>query len=292
MNDSFTNHYLLIEDNTHVFYQINFESNRITDEDEVYLFNYGLVCSNFQFIFQINHLQKLGKKILLHDYRGHFTSRCAHLEEITYENIANDIYKLLNHLKIKNTHVIAHSMGVSISLELYRVAAEKIRSMTLITGSPFPMNNIMFDTYLMSYLFPIFQRILKSSNILQEAWPFFVENPISTELTHFQGFNYKTVNRDFVKMYLEKVSDLGVDLFSQLYDQMNYHQINDIVNSITCPCLIIAGDKDTLVPFPYQIDLHKRIPHSDLYVVLNGSHVPQVDFPVEINEKICNFLNM
>ena len=53
---------------------------------------------------------------------------------------------------------------------------------------------------------------------------------------------------------------------------------------------VIGGDKDKVIPNYLQEILQTRLRNSKLYIVKNGSHVPQVDFPKNINERINLFI--
>ena len=115
-------------------------------------------------------------------------------------------------------------------------------------------------------------------------------NPLIRKMVHSGGFNLKTVSPEFIEIYLNKLGQLGPELFFQLIEQMNQHDILSFVNKIKCPTLIIGGDNDKVIPNYLQKLTLKELSNSELYVVRNGSHVPQVDFPDMVNERMTFFL--
>ena len=52
----------------------------------------------------------------------------------------------------------------------------------------------------------------------------------------------------------------------------------------------MGGDKDSVIPYYLQETLESELPNSELYMIKDGSHVPQVDFPESTNERILVFV--
>ncbi|MBY0516157.1 MAG: alpha/beta hydrolase [Bacteriovoracaceae bacterium] len=279
-------------DGEQLFYTTNFPIDFKTSHKKVVLFNYGLVCSNLHWKFQLQWFHDAGYKILFHDYRGHFQSSGKdNLERITFVRIAEDIKELLEHLKISEVAVIGHSMGVNITLELARRNPDLVKAMCLLSGTTLPVKGVMFDTNLMEYILPVTEEILKR---YREAFQFFWDtqamNPLTLKLIHNQGFNEKQVGRDFIEVYMNRVAQLGPDLFLQLFMEMQRHDVLGDLDTMTMPALVIGGDKDRVIPFHLQHLLHQRLANSELYIIKEGSHVPQVDFPEFTNNRMHLFL--
>ena len=72
---------------------------------------------------------------------------------------------------------------------------------------------------------------------------------------------------------------------------MNKHDILSYLPHISSETLVIGGDQDKVIPNYLQKLLVKELPNAKLYLVRKGSHVPQVDFPEFINERIDLFLS-
>ena len=71
---------------------------------------------------------------------------------------------------------------------------------------------------------------------------------------------------------------------------MHDHDIINELETIKTPTLVIGGDKDKIIPNYLQQILTKNLPNSKLYIVKDGSHVPQADFPDLINLRIHQFI--
>lgn len=287
---NFSSNFLHTKDNEQIFYSHNFK--HANNELTPLIFNYGLVCSNHHFQYQIEHFDNLGHPIILHDFRGHYNSSgIENLEKICFSQIAEDISELLEKLEIPKAHFLGHSMGVNICLEMAHIFPEKVDKLILISGSAFPVQNIMFDSNITDFVIPLLKR---GREMYPEQfdlfWKFAGWNPIVKKIILLGGFNSKEVTEEFVEIYLNKVSKLGAPLFFQLMQQMFKHDILAHLNSIYHPALIIGGDKDRVIPNWVQKTLCDKLENSQIYIVKDGSHVPQVDFPEFINQRIELFL--
>ncbi len=288
---SFTNYFKTF-DGEQIFYSTNFEVSEQELYDNVIVFNYGLVCSNHHWSKQLDFFDQLGYKILIHDYRGHYQSSGKdNVKSITFENISRDIYGLLTHLNIQSPVMIGHSMGVNICLEFAKMYPDFAKKLILISGTAMPVYNIMFDSNVVDQVQPLLKNLLKLyPKAFETFWKYSGWNPIVRKIIHLGGFNFKEVSNEFIEIYLNKVGKLGPEIFFQLLDQMQKHHILANLDMIKIPVLIIGGDKDKVIPNYLQRMLADTLEHSQLYVSRNGSHVPQVDFPFFINERIDIFL--
>jgi non-heme chloroperoxidase len=278
-------------DNEKIFYSLNFEPSSIPDAPTI-IFNYGLVCSNHHWSLQVEHFHKLGFNIITHDYRGHYeSSGIDNIKDITFQRISEDIQELLDYLTIDKVILVGHSMGVNTCLEFATKFPHRVTSLILISGTVIPVKEIMFDTNAMEIFSPYFDFFLKKyPKILDKLWKRGGNNPLINKLIHRGGFNIKTVPKEFVDIYLSKVSELGPSLFFQLLAQMSKHDVISKLDKLGHPVLIIGGDRDKVIPNYLQFLLHKQLRNSFVYVIRNGSHVPQADFPELINERMTYFL--
>ncbi len=231
-------------------------------------------------------------KILIHDYRGHYlSSGDDKLENITFQNIARDISELLEHIKASSCYMIGHSMGVNICLEFAKLRPEMVKGLVLISGTIVPVFNIMFDSNITDQLNPLAVKALqKYPKLFQNIWKYSGWNPLFKKIIHAGGFNLKTVSEEFIEIYLNRLGRLGPEMFFHMIGQMHKHDILSQLQKIKAPTLVIGGDQDKVIPNYLQKLLVKELPNAKLYLVRNGSHVPQVDFPEFVNERLELFL--
>ncbi|AYF43197.1 Ndr family protein [Halobacteriovorax sp. BALOs_7] len=285
--------FLNIDESTKIQYWTNFEPVEGEKYQDVIVFNYGLVCNIRHFEYQIDFFHNKGYNILLHDYRGHYESETKEgIETITFENIISDLNTLINHLNIETTIHIGHSMGVNVTIEYAFKYPTEVKKMILISGTIFPPQDVMFDSNLVDISEPYIKEIKdKWENQFKLIWKNAYLNPLAKFMVWRGGFNTKKTNLDFVQYYMKKLGQLSPDIFFQLLDEMREQRVIKDLEQIKTPALIIGGDKDKVIPNYLQQILHKGLANSELYIIKNGSHVPQVDFPEFINERIELFLD-
>lgn len=277
-------------DQEQLFYLKNFT--KLDPKKPIMVFNYGLVCSNHHWKFQVDHFDKLGYQILLHDYRGHFQSTgIEHIEKITFPQMAKDVNDLCEYLGIKNALMIGHSMGVNICLQLAKDYPVRVKGMVLISGTFMPVKDVMFDTNIMEFLTPFAMAGLERyPEFMKKFWSTGGVNPLIKQIVHKTGFNYQKVSMEFIEIYLNRVGQLGIELFFQLFMEMTRQNIIGSLDQMQIPALVVGGYKDGVIPNHLQRTLASLLPKSETYFLKDGSHVPQADFPDLINERIELFM--
>lgn len=279
------------DDNEQIFYVKNFT--KIDPKKPILVFNYGLVCSNHHWKFQTDFFDKRGFQILIHDYRGHFQSTGAHdVHKITFPQMAKDVADLCAFLGIEKAVMLGHSMGVNICLQLAKDYPQLVSSMVLISGTFVNVKDVMFDTNLMEFIAPMAALGLeKYPKIFNKIWTSSGSNPVVRELIRLSGFNRHKVSSEFVEIYLNRVGQLGPDLFFQLFNEMTRQNITGSLERMTMPSLVIGGHKDGVIPNHIQRSLANLLPKSESYYLKDGSHVPQADYPAMVNERIEMFIS-
>jgi non-heme chloroperoxidase len=277
-------------DQEQIFYLKNFSE--VDPARPVMVFNYGLVCSNYHWSKQVDHFDAKGFQIILHDYRGHFQSTGINdLQNITFARIAQDIHDLCESLGVRKTVQIGHSMGVNICLQIAKDFPSLVSGMVLISGTFMAVKDVMFDTNLMEFIAPLVQSgNEKYPEAFKKIWESSGANPIIKKVIHYQGFNVAKVSAEFIEIYLNKIGQLGPDLFFQLFNEMTKQHIASSLDRMKIPALVMGGMKDNVIPNHLQRTLATILPNSETYFYKSGSHVPQVDFPQMTNERIELFI--
>lgn len=278
-------------DNEQIFFVKNFDS--VDESKPVLVFNYGLVCSNHHWKFQLNHFDRLGFQLVIQDYRGHFQSTGGNdIEKMTFKQFAEDIHGLCQYLGIKRAYMLGHSMGVNVCLQLAKDFPELVRGMVLISGTFMPVKDIMFDSNVMEFLTPTLTAALdKYPAFMKKVWSSAGFNPLVKAIIHSTGFNKDKVSREFIDIYMNRVSQLGIEVFFQLFEEMTKQNIVSNLQQMNIPSLVIGGHNDNVIPNHLQRTLAELLPQSETYFLKTGSHVPQADYPEMINERIELFIN-
>jgi len=276
--------------------EINYGKNFTSLEDDknkhTLVFNYGLVCNIAHWEEQIPYFHSRGYNVIYHDYRFHFKSSSTEdISDLNFKNIARDMNELFDSLQVTGAIHLGHSMGVNTTLEYAYQFPEKVKGIVLISGTVLPPQDVLFDSNWMEIIQPILELLLeKYPTLYENVWKTGHLNPLATHLVHRGGFNTKKVPIKFVEYYLKKIGELKPDVFFQLLKEMKNHDIISHLESIKTPSLIMGGDQDQVIPNFLQNILKDSLPNSSMYIIKDGSHVPQVDFPSTVNQRIEIFI--
>ncbi len=279
------------EDNEQIFYVKNFS--KPSPSKPVLVFNYGLVCSNHHWKFQLDYFDQLGYSILIHDYRGHFQSSGIHdLKKITFPQMAKDIHDLCLYHSVEKAIFLGHSMGVNVCLQIARDYPNLVEAMVLISGTFMPVKDIMFDSNIMEFVAPFCAAGLsKYPQVFNKLWASSGANPLVRQIIHSSGFNKEKVSKEFIEIYLNRMGQLGADLFFQLFNEMTKQNITSSLDRMKMPVLVMGGEKDNVIPNHLQRTVASLLTNSETYFLIEGSHVPQADYPTLVNERIDLFFH-
>lgn len=266
---------------------------KVTQEPVIVLL-YGLVCNNRHWEFQLDYFIEKGYRVLLHNYRFHFGSvtKEKYIEtECTFKKMAHDFEALATHLELNNLFLIGHSMGVNVSAEIIRETKLNILGQVLISGNPLDPRDTMFNTDKSHEVLPVIQSIMKKNpKLFNLFWKNAHKLPLVRKVVLHGGFNPEMIKDEFVEYYLKKIGELRPEVFFKLIDEMGSQSLISYLPSILTPTLVMGGDKDTIAPISSQLIFNNLLQFSEFYLIKDGSHVPQADFPETVNERIYEFI--
>lgn len=293
MNNELIPQFFYTAEGSRIFFKTNFPLDKYNKDIPLLVFNYGLVCNESHFEKQLPYFIDKGLQVLVHDYRGHYSSSGSeNLDEINFENISSDTEQLIASITEENVIMIGHSMGTNISMEFARRHPTYLKGMVLISGTVVPPQDIMFDSNIIDIVTPYWLWITENApKLYGTLWKTAFMNPLARKIVHSGGFNTKKVPVEFINVYMSRLGKLHPGIFLKLIQEMHDHDIINHLENIETPTLIMGGDKDQIIPNYLQGTLHRFLPNSELYIIKDGSHVPQVDFPETVNERILRFIN-
>lgn len=255
------------------------------------LFCYGLVCSKLQWKYQMEFFSQTHRVIYL-DYRGHGQSETpADPGSVTIENLARDLLELLDELEIQSVPVLGHSLGVNIILDLYRLAPSRVKALVLANGTPKDPFETMFHHNFLQVLFPLIHKAHSfAPALLQKFWASQGTNPINQEFIALAGFNTKYAKREDINEYLRITSTVQLDVFLNLLKDFMSYDACHWLHEVSCPSLVLAGERDLITPVLNQRIFHELIPNNEFEIIPEGSHCPQMEKPELVNEILSRFL--
>lgn len=280
-----TSGYFRNSDNLKLYYSLRGKEGAPT-----LFFLYGLVCSEHQWKYQIQHFEK-DYRILVMDYRAHNRSETPkEINELNLENLSKDVAELLTKLGLGPVPVFGHSLGVNVALELYHHFPEKVSHLILAHGTPRNPLEYMFQHNFLQPVFSVLQKLQKNTpQLLRKFLLTQSTNSVNQELFSTLGFSRKHAKREDVNEYLRIAGKNDTGAFVQLLSDFTHYNACHWLETIKVPSLIIGAEKDYITPLRSQKILHTLIPNSELFVLKKGSHNSQMEFVPEVNKRIEKF---
>ncbi len=248
----------------------------ITGEGEPLLLISGLNADRFFWTSTIPYLKK-NFSVITYDNRGMGKNKLFE-PECTTELMANDLINLLDHLKIKKTHIVGHSLGGCIAQQIAIHHPDRVNKLVLCSSQAKLLSlrkfSIKTNIELMKSDVPP-EIIIKN----MMSWLFghtFLDDPKKQTL--------------FIRQALMKPFEES--RYSYLY-QVNAllnHDTSNQLNKITCPTLAICGEEDILSPPTNSQYLADNISAAKLFIFENAGHMLPVEDPEGFSRCIIEFL--
>lgn len=193
---------------------------------------------------------------------------------------ANDALAVLDHLKIKKTHVLGISMGGYIAQEFVISYPEKVISLIIASSSFGGPNAIKASDDVQAKLFASPTETLSND----QAYQMRMSVVVSKEWLHQ---NKKLM--DEIRVWREQNPQPIYASVNQAHASSVFN-VEDKVGSIKVPTLIIHGSSDRVVPPKNAQLLHDKIQKSKLVFIDNGQHWSFIEQFNEFNQNVLDFL--
>ena len=212
------------------------------------------------------------------DARGYGQSQ-ALKNSLDFGQFANDLYELIQHLKLDKVILCGHSMGGRIALDFVEAHPSMVGSLILV-NTFFGYDEGFTKTQRLGFLEKRKKLLIDDGLTLREFGEKIIPQMIGPNANSF-----------IENKILETILTLNVESYLDTVESMvMYERICDL-ESIEAPTLIITGSRDTISPPEISIQMNKRIKNSKLLVVEEAAHFVNLESPRLFNEGVLDFLN-
>ncbi|MDP2790196.1 MAG: alpha/beta fold hydrolase [Rectinemataceae bacterium] len=203
-------------------------------------------------------------RFLCHDMRGQTLSDKPK-GDYSLEGHAEDLAALMDHLSIPKAHVVGTSYGSEVAMAFAISHPEKCSSLTVIDG--------------VSELDPLLRATAESwmATALADPRVFY-----KVLLPWTYSSSYIAANASILAAREDAVAGLPRDWFegfSELCRSFLAIDLSSKLNRITCPTLVIVGDKDILKHEGFAAIIAKAIQGSTLKVLPGAGHASVIEQP-------------
>jgi pimeloyl-ACP methyl ester carboxylesterase len=207
-------------------------------------------------------------RTVTYDHRG--TGVTTHSgERISFENLVDDLFWLLDKLSIERCVLAAESAGAVVALEAALRAPERFEGLCLVSGRWMKAEPGSLD-----------DRIKAS----RTAYKPFIDQFIDYCVPVSEGEVYRHFGRQIV---YRATPESAAQLMELLYGV----DVESRVPRISMPTLLIHGDKDVITPLASSQKIHSILKNSRLDVIEGSGHVPTVTRPELVAKLISDFFH-
>ena len=212
-------------------------------------------------------------RVIAPDLRGHGQTDKPQ-GRIRVTHLASDVLGLLDTLNVERAHVVGLSLGGCVAQVLALDAAQRVRSLTLVnTFAHLEPGNPSHALMLVSRLALLGVRGLPAQ-------------------AHFVAARMfpKPEQEMLRKLAAERIAANDVTTYRRLLLATAAFDVRSRLSEITCPTLVIAGDRDTTVPLHPKQFLAANIPGARLEIVADSGHATPIDQPEVFNGLVLGFV--
>ena len=189
---------------------------------------------------------------------------------------ADDVAELLNHLEIECATICGLSMGGYAAFAFYRKHADRIKALILCdtraTADTEEGKKARFEMVDVA-------RQQGTSAIMEKMVPKLLgETTLQTRPQIIEK----------VKQMIQAAQPEGIA--QALIGMANRPDSTELLPEITCPTLIVVGNEDKLTPPSDAQTMNTAIGLSQLRVVNNAGHLPNLEDPLAFNRAVSDFL--
>lgn len=252
----------------------------------------GLGCSTFYW----DHIYTYFKKkyrVILFDWRAHGRSaQPQDPENMTVENLLDDLEAVMNELKIRKAVLVGHSMGTQLIYDFYANHRKRVIALVSCFGTFGKPLDTFYNTGLAKHVFQLIYHF--NTNFPRAAaqiGKLMGSNPLWFQIgSALKMMNPGLVDKRILKEYMDHITSLDPVMLAKLVKSLQTHDTEPVLKTIQVPTLIIAADDDTFTPVWVSKKKHHLIPHSELMIIKKASHVALAEQPELINLRMEKFL--
>lgn len=195
----------------------------------------------------------------------------------TTKMMADDIIGLMLALGIENARIAGISMGSAIAQELALCYPSNVRSLVLVSSWA------RADRYTQA----VFEHFKKMRELTPPA--------AFTQLLQLWIASAPYYEAHFVEMVQDQTRAeedyMQVHAFQAQTDACALHNTFDRLDKITAPTLLTVGDADIFTPLRLTVEMHERLPHSEMVVFQGLGHIHHWEDLERFNNITTQFLS-
>jgi 3-oxoadipate enol-lactonase len=214
-------------------------------------------------------------RVIAYDVRGHGDSEIGD-GQYTIELFVDDLIGLLDHLGISKAILVGLSMGGYIALRTVERHPDRVRALILCdTKSEADSNEAKI------------KRAASIKSIKTNGPRVFAEGFVAGVFTP-ESLTAKPEAVKAIQSIIERTAPIS--LCGTTLALAARTDTTSFLPSIVVPSLIMAGERDLLIPPAVSEAMKVKIPNSEMHVIPNAAHLSNVENPTDFNKYLLEFL--
>jgi pimeloyl-ACP methyl ester carboxylesterase len=232
--------------------------------------------------------------VVVWDYRGHGASGVPdRIENITMSAIAGDLARVMDATGVERAVLLGHSMGCQVILEFYRLFPDRVLGLVPMLGAYGHPADTFIDPRVGRAMYrgayAIASRI---PDLISVGMRMSLRKPLAWQLARVTGLVHPDLCRkEDMDPYMEHLARQNPTVFFEMVRAAQEHDASDILGDISCPALVVAGERDLFTPRHLSLEMAHRMPKAELLEIPRGSHAALIEQPELINLRLEKFLD-
>ncbi|MEL0632740.1 alpha/beta fold hydrolase [Pseudoalteromonas carrageenovora] len=209
------------------------------------------------------------------DLRNH--GRSPHSDEMNYPAMAQDVLELMDSLNIKKAHVIGHSMGGKVAMQLALTQSERVNKLVVLDIAPvsYPARH----TQILNALNAVADEKVNDRKQADSIMIPFIDEP------GVRQFLLKSLAKNESGQFTWR---FNLEVLSKKYSTITAN-VNEN-NSCLCDTLFIKGnDSDYILP-EHRSAITARFKNTKAKIIHGAGHWLHAQKPLAVNKAISDFL--
>lgn len=248
----------------------------LESEETVVFFN-GVMASTNSWDLQVPVFEKLGYKILVHDFKGQLKSDKPK-GTYTFKEHAYESKELISQLGINKVHIIGTSYGGEVAMRFAIDYPEYVKSISIVDS--------------VSELDQVLKHFVQGWKTLAESKD--GEKFFRGMLPSIYGNSFIKDNIEMLNQRAAATNNLPGEYFDgqmYLYDTFEKDvYMTDELHKIKCPALVVCGEEDILKPRKFSKIIADNIPISEFAIIPDCGHVTIFEKPNILNSLLLGFV--
>ncbi|OYT72399.1 MAG: hypothetical protein CFK52_05120 [Chloracidobacterium sp. CP2_5A] len=245
---------------------------------------HGYCSSHYTWKDVAEPLAAAGYRVIAPDLKGFGFSEKPADRRYHVQDHAQLVIGLLDRLGIETATFVGNSFGGAVSLACALMWSLRVSGLILIDAA-------YNDAPLQQYPFSLYAQIARTWLVGEITVPLLMSSRRTSE-TLLRGFfhDQRAVTPERIAAYFRALRTVeGQRAAMTTARQWDLNWIEQELDGIAVPTLIIWGEYDRAIPVALGARLLARLPHAEFVVIPNCGHIPEEERPEETTALILDF---